>query len=437
MGFLTAVNLAAQDTYWTNGPPIKPHEDGVHWGMHPAMYALVFGMVSGSSLPLASVLGIWLSPVSDKTCALMMAFGAGALLFAVTVELYGHMLHEVAVGNVGLYEIFTTIFGALAGAAFYLTINQALEDYLMHDDLVETAELVEPEMKTPKGRRASVMHVNETESAPIMAALHAAQEKKEAEDEEEREAVEKKESVKKEAHLLKEAADKKAEKEDDEPKRKRSGAALWSKARVAMKVKKMVSLMGKDELSSLRGREKAMRAAMDSSEIKHAKSVAFALFLGLLVDGIPEGVLMGFLSAEGHLTPVLIISLFVANFPEAFSSSSLLIQAQMSKAKIVGMWTFLCVLVGCLAGGSCFLLLWMFPKFGTGGVHEEKLPMSALVGIALTEGITGGAMIACISSVMLPEAFERAGKHGNFYAQSGFWCVCGFLLSVTLKALFG
>merc|ERR1740130_2485192 len=205
----------------------------------------------------------------------------------------------------------------------------------------------------------------------------------------------------------------------------------------ALKVRKTLSLMNKEALKNKKGREMAMRMAMDPAEVQHAKSVAFALFLGLLVDGIPEGILMGFLSAEGHLTPVLIISLFVANFPEAFSSSSLLVQAQMSIPKIICMWTGLCLLVGCLAGGSCYTLLWMFPKFGQPGVHEGKLPMGALVGIALTEGITVGAMIACISSVMLPEAFERAGKTGKFYAQSGFWCVCGFLLSVTLKALCG
>merc|ERR1719440_1663924 len=98
-----------------------------------------------------------------------------------------------------------------------------------------------------------------------------------------------------------------------------------------------------------------MTAAAD--DVQHAKSVALALFLGLLVDGVPEGVLMGFLSAEGHLTPVLIISLFVANFPEAFSSASLLIQAKMSTSKIIGMWTGLCLLVGCLSGLSCYLLL--------------------------------------------------------------------------------
>jgi len=44
------------------------------------------------------------------------------------VELYGHALVEVAKGRLGLFEMFVTIFGALAGAAFYLTVNKWLEE---------------------------------------------------------------------------------------------------------------------------------------------------------------------------------------------------------------------------------------------------------------------------------------------------------------------
>merc|ERR1740130_116272 len=161
----------------------------------------------------------------------------------------------------------------------------------------------------------------------------------------------------------------------------------------ALKVRKTLSLMNKEALKNKKGREMAMRMAMDPAEVQHAKSVAFALFLGLLVDGIPEGILMGFLSAEGHLTPVLIISLFVANFPEAFSSSSLLVQAQMSIPKIIGMWSGLCALVGCLAGFSCWALLAAYPDFGKAGLEQQSLPVAVLLCIALVEGLTGGAMI--------------------------------------------
>lgn len=362
-------------------------------GMHPATYAFVFAIFSGISLPIGAGLGIYFSPVKDKVCALMMAFGAGCLLFAVTVELYGHALHQVAAGHLGLPEMFTTILGALCGGAFYLSINQWLEEYLCGD---------------------------EDEEKGVMKALREQEEAK----------------AKQEKEAAAEAA--------GSPKPARSGKQLWAKAKIVTHVvgmNNLSSMMSKGDLAPKKGRDKALRIiALSDAEVQHSKSVAFALFLGLLVDGVPEGILMGFLSAEGHLGPVLILSLLVANFPEAFSSASLLMQARMSTGKIIGMWTGLCLLVGSLAGLSCFLLLLAFPKFGQGGIGQgpdSELPLGVKVGISAVEGITGGAMIACIASVMLPEAFERAGKSGPFYSQSGFLCLSGFLLSASLKALFG
>lgn len=385
------------------------------YGMHPALFALVFGILSGTSLPIGAWLGVALAPVKKETCALMMAFGAGALLFAVTVELYGHALAQVADGDLGLMEIFTTIFGAFVGCAFYLTINQWLDDWMMKDlDDVESGKEIADDKKTAAVQDAA--SPQETDS------------------------------LMKELKKQRDAAE--TEKATVEAPSSGRGKDLWKKAIPkaladkssvvkAARIIRSDSIMRKGE-SRLRGREIAFRALHEQdNDDKHAKSVAFALFLGLLVDGVPEGVLMGFLAAEGHLTPVLVISLFVANFPEAFSSASLLVQAKMSVPKIIGMWTGLCLLVGSLGGLSCYLLLLVFPEFGQGGLHSKALPMPVLLGISLVEGITGGAMIACISAVMLPEAFEQAGKHGPFYTQSGFWCTSGFLLSVALKALFG
>lgn len=430
-----------------HAPPVAPKE--TQFGMHPAMYALVFGILSGTSLPLAAWLGTMLAPVSDRTCALMMAFGAGALLFAVTVELYGHALHQVALGDLGLFEMFTTIGGALLGGAFYLTINKWLEDYLMSEetprDEVEDEESVaytgaasEPLSleKSKKGGRGSVrFSVEEDESSSVMEALR-----------------------KQNAHSYLDDSLASMPSENKFGKMESNVSIMsaplkrrmtWADVRTERKAsgrKRKHTILSSSDLQRVRGREKAIRAIVAESaqaesaqcdqEIQHAKSVAFALFLGLLVDGVPEGVLMGFLAAEGHLTPVLIISLFIANFPEAFSSSSLLIQAEMPMIIIMGMWTGLCILVGCLAGLSCWLLLLAFPDYGLGG-HSSDLPIGVLLGIALVEGITGGAMIACIAAVMLPEAFERAGKSGPFYQQSGFLCLGGFLFSVALKALCG
>jgi len=166
----------------------------------------------------------------------------------------------------------------------------------------------------------------------------------------------------------------------------------------------------------------------DESTIRRAKLLAIKLFIGLLVDGVPEGVLLGFLAAGGHLQPVLVISLFIANFPEAFSASSLLIQGRMESYKIVGAWAGLCGLVGVLGGISCWILLFFYPDYGPGSI----LPMHIAMLVASVEGLAGGAMIACIASVMLPEAFEES-KGGSIEMSSGFLCTAGFLCAVALK----
>jgi len=403
--FLQVVHGVANFVVHTPEGVAKLRDHDPHYGMKPWHFALTFGIISGSSLPIAACLGIMVSPVQDeesdeepidtkefdKVCALMMAFGAGALLFAVATELYGHALHQVDVGGMGLDEMFTIIFGALIGGAFYLTVNQALDNYLCSED-------GEPAADTEKGSAEA------NEKSSIAAAMLS-------------------------------------KKDADAPTTKRSGKELWGALKVKSKQARRKSmadviLEAKERGKELGGREKAIMSLAESKDSKHAKSVAYALFLGLLVDGVPEGVLMGFLCAEGHLTPVLIISLFVANFPEAFSSSSLLKKAKISNFQIMGMWTGLCLLVGCLAGAACGTLLHFYPQFGEKG-HGGELPLAMLMTIALVEGITGGAMIACIASVMLPEAFAGAGKSGPFYTQSGFLTLVGFLMSASMKTTFG
>jgi|Transcript_96364 hypothetical protein len=393
-----------------------------HYGMDPAIYALIFGVVSGLSLPLGAGAGIYLAPVRPHTCALMMAFGAGALLFAVTVELYGHALREVEAGRQGLLEMFTIIFGALSGAAFYLTANQWLKDAFPEDE----GEADDP----MSSRSASARTTDEKTPLILQVALEAKREAKKQHDSAKQEHQEHKETA---APLM--AALSSAEHKKKEEEKKEHAKEGWAKLKT--KKRQAIALLSKDKynMSFNKPREVAIKAACNSDEIdRKGLTVALGIFLGLLVDGLPEGILMGFLSAEGHLTPVLIVSLFVANLPEAFASGSLMIQAGLSTTTIMGLWSGLCLLVGTLCGLSCYLLLFFFPEYGA---HGHALPTSVLVGIALVEGITGGAMIACISSVMLPEAFANCDKNRPFLHQTGFLCTAGFLTSVGLKTLFG
>lgn len=384
----------------------------------------------------------------------------------MTVELYGHALHEVSVGRMKEWQMLVIVFGALVGAILYIQINRALEAYF---EAQAEQEIEEAEEEAAVSRLASYSSMANSDdqggkAGPTVPqsepALGLSMAKSVL--------IRSRSSFNGGVHtplasmpLMRHSeAGPRVHRgvvaslnEIKELQARNKAKMHWKKLRVAVKQmfllnflrKKVASNSGRDDksgqymedlMSSWQQTKDQVAEVEDDSDnhaLMRAKLVAYSLFLGLVVDGIPEGILMGFLAAEGHLSPVFVVSLFVANFPEAFSSASLLVTAKMSYVSIVGMWTGLTVLVGLLAGMSCWLIVAFNPRVVLG----EELPPTVQVGVCLTEGITGGAMIACIASVMLPEAFERCSKHGSVFQSSGFICVCGFLMAVTMKTLGG
>ena len=62
--------------------------------LHPVVAGFVWGVTSALSLPLGAALGLQFQP-GEVQRGIMMAFGAGALLFASIVDLYGKALHDI------------------------------------------------------------------------------------------------------------------------------------------------------------------------------------------------------------------------------------------------------------------------------------------------------------------------------------------------------
>merc|ERR1719272_453181 len=112
-----------------------------------------------------------------------------------------------------------------------------------------------------------------------------------------------------------------------------------------------------DEVSSghLTGSKKKLDEDGHDKGKKSPLLVGMATWLGVFIDGLPEGVLLGFLAAERHLSMALVVSLFIANFPEAFSSASLLRQARKPIWAIMGMWTSLFIITAALAAIAAFV----------------------------------------------------------------------------------
>jgi len=296
-----------------------------------AFQALGVGLLSALSMPIGAVVGIIFAPVPEKLTAHFMAFGAGALVYAVSTELFGEALftlkfHRASNGSEEykpcdhtcldkFNELLAESAAAIAGAICYILLERYLKS-LSHDKGGDSS--------------SSARDGGGTEMRPLVVT-------------------------------------------ELEP----------------------------------------------SDEVEDSSNAAFAMWLGLLLDGIPESLMLGFMTKEGDLGFVLLFSIFVANFPEAFSSAAILKKQGAAISKIMCMWLSIFFITGILTMIG-FLILPEKVEVGS-NAHLVKTMASAVA-----EGFTGGSMFAMIATAMLPEAFKHAGT------KSGLSFVVGFVLSVMI-----
>jgi zinc transporter ZupT len=153
-----------------------------------------------------------------------------------------------------------------------------------------------------------------------------------------------------------------------------------------------------------------------------------AVWLGILLDGIPESIVIGaglfgvLIAAQSeleslrfiHVIPyTLIAGLFLSNFPEALSSSANMLTAGWTRSRIFLMW-FALMVVTAVGAGLGFLLA---------GVLSETW-------LAFAEGVAAGAMLTMIAAAMIPEA----AAHGK-PSEVGLSTLAGFLAAVLFKLL--
>jgi zinc transporter ZupT len=130
-----------------------------------------------------------------------------------------------------------------------------------------------------------------------------------------------------------------------------------------------------------------------------------ALFLGAMLDTIPESIIIGagFVSLDSY-TFTFILAVFLSNLPESMGSSKNMHEAGYSTPKIFGLWLGL-IVAGIIAAalGNMFLL---------------DAPPTV---ITIVEAVAGGGILAMVASVMMPEAYEDGG------AEVGLATIVGFL----------
>jgi CRP-like cAMP-binding protein len=137
-----------------------------------------------------------------------------------------------------------------------------------------------------------------------------------------------------------------------------------------------------------------------------------AIFLGMTLDGIPESVVIGASVSHSAVSLSLIVGLFLANYPEALSSSAGMRQQGMAVGRIVAMWSALMLMTGAIAAAGALF-------FAGADPHA----------FALVEGLAAGAMLTMIAETMLPEAYFKGGS------VVGLSTLFGFLVAIYSKTL--
>jgi zinc transporter, ZIP family len=138
-----------------------------------------------------------------------------------------------------------------------------------------------------------------------------------------------------------------------------------------------------------------------------------AIFIGTLLDNVPESLILGIgLALGGAVNVAFLTAVFISNLPEGVAGSLNLAAAGYSRQRIFWMWSLL-VLVSAASAGVGYALV-------------NRIP--ALNGI-LAQAFAAGAMLTMLADAMMPEAYEHGGR------LVGLFTVMGFLIAAMLSVI--
>ncbi len=428
----------------------------------PYMMAFWMGALTALALPLGAMLGVWIKP-PGKVVAAIMAFGAGNLLSALTLELIEPAFVETGLGPIAV--------GCILGAFVFVGLNAMLEK---SGGYMRKASTLITHLKTQKRRDMRDM-VSRLSHVDILRMLPPEDVQHIIPSVENRTfsagtTIFRQGDYGASLYII-ESGRVSVETEDGASGARTAIAALgadetfgemallWDEPRTATvkaisdvsvweihredfneilkgtpmlraEVEKIAQnrksgLAGASLMDAREWKNTAIRHLSEentrptSAEMAHAiekgKSgggAALSMWLGIFLDGIPESLVIGASMIGAAVSPALIGGLFFANLPEAMSSGTMMKKQGSSTGKIFWMWFSLMALtgIGALIGNLTFV--------GVG--HSTH---------ALVEGLAAGAMLAMIAQTMLPEAYE----HGGWLV--GILTVFGFLSALVFRTL--
>jgi zinc transporter, ZIP family len=147
----------------------------------------------------------------------------------------------------------------------------------------------------------------------------------------------------------------------------------------------------------------AQASGVASSQAMTSSPVALALVLGIVLDGIPESIVLGLTVLSGEVSVAILVAVFISNFPEGLAATSELRSGGWTINHVMLLWLGI-VLVSGLAS-------WLgFTAFD----HASNRT------VAIVTAFAGGAILTMLADTMMPEAFAKGGKLVGLCTVAGF-----------------
>jgi zinc transporter, ZIP family len=145
---------------------------------------------------------------------------------------------------------------------------------------------------------------------------------------------------------------------------------------------------------------------------EQAQGNSLGIFIGTLLDGIPESFILGAsLVTGGGVSVAFLAAVFISNLPEAMGATTGMSTAGWPKQRILGIWLAVAG-VSALAAASGYALTTVMSLDGVG-----------------TQAFAAGALLTMLTDSMVPEAFDNGGK------AAGLLTVFGFTVAFALSQL--
>jgi ZIP family zinc transporter len=129
-----------------------------------------------------------------------------------------------------------------------------------------------------------------------------------------------------------------------------------------------------------------------------------SIVLGAALDGIPESAALGLtVLREGSVGVALLFAVFVSNVPESIAASSGLLESGWTRVHVTLLWSGIALVSG-LAAAIGYVAL-------DGAGNDAN---------AFVLAFAGGAILTMLSTTMMPEAYEHAGRAVGLMTTLGF-----------------